>query len=113
MIYDDIIVKMFKEIAAVLNLNYRKISAMHKNKIYELYNDKITFSFSVIINPYNPSEGFLPPKDLPIGIKIGGPIENQKITIISRDFSLGTYDINKLDKARNEIIVKIQKKLNK
>jgi len=51
--YDDIIVKMFKEIAVVVKLNYKETKVLRQNKFYELYNEKFNISFSVIIDPRN------------------------------------------------------------
>jgi hypothetical protein len=85
---------MFKEVAVALKLNYEE-SIFHRTKSYILstfnpiYMSNFKFYFSVIIDP-----------------------RNGQIEIISKDFSLGRYKKEDLDKAKKEIIAKIKEKLD-
>lgn len=90
MAYDDTLVKMFKEIAVALKLNYRETSAMRQTKFYELYNDKFNFSFSVIVDP-----------------------RNGNVIITSKNIHLQPYKKDELmSKAKREIIVKIKENIS-
>lgn len=90
MVYGDIIKQMFEEIATLLKLNYRENIFAHQNKFYELYNDRFSFSFSVIINP-----------------------RSGNVIITSKNIHLQpSYKKDELmNKAKREIIVKIKEKM--
>ena len=80
---------MFEEIAVLLKLNYRESTFAHQNKFYELYNDKLNFSFSVAIDP-----------------------RSGNVIIMSKNIRLQPYKKDELmSKAKREIIVKIQEKM--
>jgi len=85
MAYDDIIAKMFKEIASALKLSYKE-STFHRTKSYILDNGKINFYFLVIIDP-----------------------RNGNVIITSKNIHLRPYKKDELmSKAKKEIIIELQ-----